>query len=80
MQKEEPSPLLFVHGAQDELLERDQIAQSKAGGDERECQASTGGEGVGEARSRSIVTFNEEGDYVLAAVCRLETEDLVDQG
>lgn len=35
---------------------------------------------MGEARSRSIVTFNEEGDYVPAAVCRLETEDLVDQG
>lgn len=38
---------------------------------------SAGGEDVGEARSCSTVTFNELGDYVLAAVCRLETEDLV---
>lgn len=59
------------------LLERDQLAQSGAQGDETECQASAGGEGVGEARSRSTVTFNEQGDYVLAAVCRLETKDLV---
>lgn len=50
----------------------------EAKGDERECQASAGGEGVDAARS--VVTFNEEGDYVPAAVCRLETEDLVDQG
>lgn len=35
---------------------------------------------MGDAGSRSIVTFNEEGDYVLAAVCRLQTEDLVDRG
>lgn len=72
-------PLLFVHGAQDELLARDQVAQSEAGGGEQECQASAG-EGVGDARSRGIATFNKERDYVLAAVCRLETEDLVDQG
>lgn len=25
----------------------------------------------------STVTFNEQGDYVLAAVCRLDTKDLV---
>lgn len=80
MQKEKPSLLLFVCGAQDELLERDQITQSEAGGDERECQASAGAEGMCEAGSRSIVTFNEKSDYVPAAVCRLETEDLVDQG
>lgn len=27
---------------------------------------------MGEVRSRSTVTFNEEGDYVPAAVCRLD--------
>lgn len=31
---------------------------------------------MGEARSWSTVTFNVQGDYALAAVCRLETEDL----
>lgn len=33
----------------------------------------------GTRRSKSIVPFNEEGDYVPAAICRLETEDLVNQ-
>lgn len=46
----------------------------------KECQASAGVEAVGKAGSRSIVTFNKEGDYALSAVCRLETEDLVYQG
>lgn len=71
--QEKLSPFFFfARGAQDKLLDRDRITQPEAGGDGRECQAVTRGEGVGDIRSRSTVTFNEEGDYVPAAACRLD--------
>lgn len=68
-EKDEPSALLLVRGAAGEGSARSE--------QEMRGTVSAGGEDVGEARSWSTVTFNEQGDYVLAAVCRLETKDLV---